>query len=39
MIKPFRKYHRTLAIIATFPLILTVITGMGHTILLTEKIA
>ena len=33
MIKAFRKYHRTLAIIATLPLILTVITGLGHTIL------
>jgi hypothetical protein len=33
MIRAFRKYHRLIAIALCFPLILTVITGLGYTIL------
>lgn len=32
MIRVFRKYHRSIAIAASLPLILTVITGVGYTI-------
>lgn len=32
MSRTFRKYHRTLAIIISLPLLLTVITGMGATV-------
>ncbi|WP_013324596.1 hypothetical protein [Gloeothece verrucosa] len=32
MLRAFRKYHRQIAIIAALPLILTVITGVGYTI-------
>lgn len=28
----FRKYHRTLAIILSLPILLTIITGIGYTI-------
>ncbi len=28
----FRKYHRTLAIILSLPILLTLITGVGYTI-------
>jgi hypothetical protein len=28
----FRKYHRTLAIILSLPILLTIITGVGYTI-------
>jgi hypothetical protein len=30
--RTFRKYHRSLAIILSLPLILTVLTGVGYTI-------
>lgn len=33
MIRAFRKYHRSLAIAVCIPLILTVITGVGYSIL------
>ncbi|HEY9649098.1 MAG TPA: peptidase [Coleofasciculaceae cyanobacterium] len=33
MNRAFRKYHRVLALIVSLPLILTVITGLGYTIL------
>jgi hypothetical protein len=33
LFRAFRKYHRILAIILCLPLILTVVTGMGYTIL------
>lgn len=33
MLRAFRKYHRTLAIIACLPLIITVISGVGYTIM------
>jgi hypothetical protein len=29
----FRKYHRSIAIIASLPLILTVLTGVGYSIM------
>lgn len=32
MIRAFRKYHRQIAIILSLPLILTVITGVGYTL-------
>lgn len=32
MFRLFRKYHRTLAIIACLPLLLTVISGVGYTL-------
>lgn len=28
----FRKYHRTLAVILSLPILLTIITGVGYTI-------
>jgi hypothetical protein len=31
MVRTFRKYHRTLAIIMTLPLGLTILTGFGYT--------
>lgn len=31
MLRSFRKYHRTLAIIMTLPLALTILTGLGYT--------
>lgn len=33
MRRAFRKYHRTLAIVVSLPLLLTVISGMGYTLL------
>jgi hypothetical protein len=33
MLRTFRKYHRTLALIACLPLIVTVISGVGYTIM------
>lgn len=33
LFRAFRKYHRVLAIILCLPLLLTVVTGMGYTIL------
>jgi hypothetical protein len=32
MLRSFRKYHRQIAIALCFPLLLTVLTGMGFTI-------
>lgn len=32
MLRAFRKYHRSIAIAASLPLILTVLSGMGITI-------
>lgn len=32
IVRTFRKYHRTLAIILCLPLILTVLSGMGYII-------
>lgn len=32
MMRTFRKYHRSLAIIVSLPLILTVLSGMGYTV-------
>ena len=32
MIRALRKYHRTIAIAACLPLILTVVTGVGYTL-------
>lgn len=32
MMRVFRKYHRMIAITASLPLLLTVITGVGYTI-------
>ena len=32
MNRAFRKYHRQIAIVASLPLILTVISGVGYTI-------
>jgi hypothetical protein len=33
LLRAFRKYHRILAIILCLPLVVTVVTGMGYTIL------